>query len=250
MEFEEVREYLPGDDVRTIDWNVTARMNTPYIKRFQEERELTVMLLVDISASCDFGTHAQVKRDIMAEIAALLAFSAIKNHDKIGLILFSDEIELYVPPRHGTRHVLRLVREILARKPKKRGTNLKGALAFLGHVMKRATITFLISDFIAKDYENELKLTALRHDLIGIRVYDEYELGFPTIGLMDVVDLESGEKGLVDTASSEFRKLAEEELKKRFQAVSVLFKKVKAPLVDIDVEKDYFKPIQKVFSKR
>lgn len=250
MEFEEVREYLPGDDVRTIDWNVTARMNTPYIKRFQEERELTVMLMVDLSASSDFGTLGHTKRDVMAEIGALLAFSAIKNHDKIGLILFSEDIELYVPPRHGVRHVLRLIREILSREPKSKKTSLKKALSFLGHVMKRASITFLISDFLDKDYEKELKLTALKHDLIGIRVYDEREFSFPKAGLIHVVDLESGQEGMIDASSKEFRELVEKKLPKAFEATGALFKKVKAPLVDIDVEEDYLKPIGKVFSRR
>jgi uncharacterized protein (DUF58 family) len=247
IEFEEVREYLPGDEVRTIDWKVTARMNTPYIKRFREERELTVMLLVDLSASSDFGTEGHLKRDVMAEIGALLAFSAIKNHDKIGLILFTDRIELYVPPRKGIRHVLRLVREILARKPEGRGTNLKGALTYLGHMMKRTTITFLISDFLAADYYKELKLTALKNDLIGIRVYDEKERVFPDIGLIEMNDLETGKRGLVDTGSKAFQSYMKEEVQRRFVEVEKEFKRVRAPLVDVRLGTDYLKPMQKAF---
>lgn len=250
MEFEEVREYIPGDEVRTIDWNVTARMNTPFVKSFQEERELTVMLLVDISLSGEFGTGAKQKKEIIAEIGALLAFSAIRNNDRIGLILFSNQIELYVPPKKGVRHVLRLVREILAREPKGKGTNLKGALNFLGTVITRAAICFLISDFITEGYEKELRLTAKRHDLIGVKVYDKREISFPDVGLLTVQDLETGKESLIDTSSPAVQAAFNERSATRRQAVKQLFTKVGAPFIEIETADDYIKLIEKSFKTR
>lgn len=250
MEFEEVRDYLPGDDIRTIDWNVTARMNAPFIKTFKEERELTVMLLVDISRSSLYGTSNKSKKEIIAEIGALLAFSAIKNSDKIGLILFSDEIELYVPPKKGTRHVLRLIRELLAREAHGKGTNLKKALSFMGKVTNRSTICFLISDFITEGYENELKLTALRHDLIGIRVYDQKELSFPALGLAEITDLESGAKKIIDTGNLRFQKQFLENASLNTENIKKTFSRLGAPLIDIDCAQDYLKPIEKSFKSR
>lgn len=250
MEFEEVREYLPGDDVRTIDWNVTARMNTPYVKSFQEERELTVMLVVDVSRSTDFGTGPKLKKEIIAEVAALLAFSAIRNNDKIGLILFSSRIELYVPPKKGVTHVLRLVREILVREPTGDGTDMKGALTFLGNMLSRSAICFLISDFIAEGYDKELGLTSKKHDLIGIRIFDEKEQNFPSVGVVEVTDLESGKKALIDTSSKELIDNFNTKAKKSSLKVKKLFNKIGAPLIVIETRDDYIKMIEKTLKNR
>lgn len=247
MEFEEVREYVAGDDVRSIDWNVTARMQTPFVKTFREERELTVILLVDLSRSCQFGTSTKLKKEVIAEIGALLAFSAIKNNDKIGLILFSNQIELYVPPKKGVRHVLRLVREILVREPLGSKTDLKGALSFLGKMSPRSLICFLISDFIAEGYEKELRLTAEKHDLIGIRVFDDKEMAFPPFGLMNITDLETGKKGLIDTSSSSVQAHYQKTAQKRAERVKKLFISCGAGLIEIDTSQDYLKPLEKYF---
>ncbi len=192
LEFEDVREYEPGDEIRSIDWNVTARMQNAYVKNYREERELSVMLVVDVSASSHFGHASYLKSELITEIAALLAFSAIKNQDKVGLLLFSDQIELYLRPKKGSRHVLRIIRELLYFQPKQRGTDLQKALAFLGKVQRHQTVCFIISDFISGDFSHELQLTAKRHETIAIYVYDDYEIQFPNIGLIALQDLESG----------------------------------------------------------
>lgn len=249
MEFEEVREYVPGDEVRTIDWNVTARMQTPYVKTFKEERELTVMLLVDLSRSLQFGTTLKLKKEVIAEIGALLAFSAIKNSDKIGLILFSDRIELFVPPKKGVRHVLRLVRELLVREPVGSKTDIKGALTFLGKVLSRSSICFLLSDFIGNNFEKELRLTAKKHDLIGLRIFDDKEMTFPKFGLIEMTDLESGKKALVDTSSTAVQKHFHDSALKRAEATKKLFNGVGAPLIEINTSEDYLKPIERYFKK-
>lgn len=207
MEFHEVREYVPGDDIRSIDWNVTARMGHPFIKKYIEERELTVMLLVDISASHEFGSTHQMKKDLAAEIAAVLAFSAIQNNDRVGLILFTDQVELYIPPRKGIRHVLRVIREVLYFQPEHRLTRLLPALDFLNHVTNRKTVTFLISDFYFPDpYQRMLSATARRHDFISILVGDKREQAWPKIGLVEWEDAETGRRHLVDTSDSRIRR--------------------------------------------
>ena len=206
MEFQEVREYVPGDDIRAIDWNVTARMGHPFIKQFTEERELTVMLLVDISGSHLFGHTPQLKRDLSAEIAAVLAFSAIRNNDRVGLILFSNAIERYIPPRKGTTHVLRVIREVLSARPRHAGTHIQPALDFLNRVTTRRTVAFLISDFLNDGYERALRITAKRHDLIGVVVGDRREDSWPSVGLVDWMDAEDGRRFLVDTSSAATRK--------------------------------------------
>lgn len=194
LEFEEVREYVPGDDVRTIDWNVTARMNRPFIKSFREERQMTVLLLVDVSASCRFGSEERLKSELVAELAAALAFSAIKNQDKVGIILFSDQIELYIPPKQGPQHVLRLIREILAFKPKGNKTDLQMALRFFGRVQKRSALAFVISDFLSPpNYLHELKILKNRHDLVLFGISDPLERAFPPYSCVTVKDLETGE---------------------------------------------------------
>lgn len=207
MEFDEVREYVPGDDIRAIDWNVTARTGVPHIKKFVEEREMTVMLLVDISGSNDFGSASQLKRDLAAEVAAMLAFSATRNNDRIGLILFSDQVEKYIPPRKGTTaHILRMIREILYHIPQSRKTDARPALDFLNHTTTRKAVTFLISDFIfSENAEKPLKITARRHDLIAVAIADRHEQMWPKAGLIEWRDPESGGRILVDTSSTAVR---------------------------------------------
>ena len=207
MEFDEVREYFPGDDIRAIDWNVTARTGVPHIKKFVEEREMTVMLMVDISGSNDFGSTSQLKRDLAAEVAAMLAFSATRNNDRIGLLLFSDQVEKYIPPRKGARHVLRIIREVLTHKPESSGTDAAPALDFLNHTQSRKAVTFLISDFIFPiNCERPLKITARRHDLIAVAIGDNHERAWPQAGLIEWRDPESGQRILVDTSSAAVRR--------------------------------------------
>lgn len=203
--FEEVREYQPGDDVRTIDWNVTARMGHPYIKRFVEERELTLILMVDVSGSQKFGTHYQQKREVAAELAALLAFSAVSNNDKVGLVAFSDGVEKYLPPRKGTRHVLRLIRDILYFEPARPGTSLREGLDFLNRVQHRRAIVFLLSDFLDHGYERLLRRTGRHHDLVLVRIADAREQELPAAGLVELEDAETGRQQLVDTSSPAVR---------------------------------------------
>ncbi|WP_024769726.1 DUF58 domain-containing protein [Aquimarina macrocephali] len=205
MTFSEVRQYQFGDDVRNIDWNVTARYNEPYIKVFEEERELTMMLMVDVSGSQLFGTQEQFKKGIITEIAATLAFSATQNNDKIGLILFTDGIELYIPPKKGRSHVLRIIRELLEFEPKSKKTNITEALKFLSNVMKKKAIVFILSDFIADDYQHTLKIVGGKHDVTGIRVYDRREEEIPNLGMVQMEDEETGELLLVNTGSKKTR---------------------------------------------
>ncbi|MCK6555215.1 DUF58 domain-containing protein [Candidatus Binatia bacterium] len=206
MEFAEVRHYLPGDDVRTIDWNVTARTGVPHVKRFVEERELTVMLLVDASASTHFGTVRQLKSEMAAELAAVFAFSAITNNDKVGLVMFSDHIELSLRPKKGTRHVLRVIREVLSFKPRGRGTNIAAALEHLGHVSKRRCVTFVISDFLDPTARAALALANRRHDVVGVVLDDPSDSSLPDVGLIELEDAESGDRLMVDTGNARLRR--------------------------------------------
>ena len=205
MTYSEVRQYQFGDDVRTIDWNVTARYNEPFVKVFEEERELTMMLLVDVSGSELFGTTNQFKKELITEISATLAFSAMQNNDKVGLILFAEEVELFIPPKKGKSHVLRIIRELLEFKPNTSGTNLGGALKFLTNVMKKKAIVFVLSDFIADDYDNTLRIVGNKHDVTGIRVYDAKEEVIPNLGVVQMVDAETGDVRLVNTKSKKVR---------------------------------------------
>jgi uncharacterized protein (DUF58 family) len=211
MEFQEVREYIPGDEIRSIDWNVTARMGHPYVKKFREERELTVMLLVDISASHAFGSTPQMKKDLAAEIAAVLAFSAIQNNDRVGLVLFTDEVETYIPPKKGVAHVLRVIREVLYFQPRRKGTKIIPALDFLNRVTTRKTVCFLVSDFITReDLKRALSVTGKRHDLISVLVADRREESWPRVGLVEWQDAETGERTIVDTSDHRTRRLLAE----------------------------------------
>ncbi len=205
MTFSEVRQYQYGDDIRSIDWNVTARYNEPFVKVFEEERELTMVLMVDVSGSEFFGTKEQFKRDTITEISATLAFSAIQNNDKVGLLLFSDQVELFIPPKKGKPHVLRIIRELLEFKPKSKKTNIEQALRYLSNVMKKKAIVFILSDFMDDGYDNALKIVGRKHDVTGIRVYDQYEENLPKIGMVPMLDAESGATVLVDTGSKQVR---------------------------------------------
>ncbi len=251
MEFDEVREYVPGDDIRSIDWNVTARTGSPHIKKFVEEREMTVMLVVDISASHLFGSGVQMKRDLAAEVAAVLAFSAIRNNDRIGLILFAEEVEKYIPPKKGTRHVLRLVREMLSHKPQGKGTNAVPALDYLNHVSTRKNVTFLISDFMFSDnYEQLLKISARRHDLISVVIGDKREIAWPDIGIVNWHDAETGKKTLVDTSSRKVREKLGIEQTRRAETVDELHRKAGIDTIRLFAGEPYDKQFIKFFRQR
>lgn len=250
MEFEEVREYEPGDDVRSIDWNVTARMSRPFVKNFREERELTVMLVVDISASARFGSHGPSKKELIAEIGAVLAFSAIKNNDKVGLILFSDVVEKYLPPKKGVRHVLRVIRELLVDTPKGKGTSVIEALKFLQQVQRKRGVCFLISDFIVPPFSQAVNVAARRHDLIGLCITDPHELHFPSLGLIPVQDLETGELSLVDSSDPLVRQHMEKEVLERIESQKVSLEKAGAGFIDIRTNESYTESIRRYFSLR
>jgi len=250
MTFSEVREYQPGDDIRLIDWNVTARTGSPFIKIFEEERELTVYLIVDISASGEFGSNQQLKREFGAEIAAVLGFSAIKNNDKVGLILFSEDVEKYVVPKKGKSHVLRVVRELLYTDPKKSGTSIKKALDYLLKVAKRKSVIFLISDFLDDGYWSSLKVVNRKHDLIGIQLYDPAEISLPDLGLSKIEDPETGSAFWIDTSSKSSLKA----LKKRLEIDQIKFekesRKIGFDIIPISTDQDFVEPLLSLFKAR
>ena len=250
IEFEEVRPYQVGDDVRTIDWNVTARAGEPFVKLFREERELSVMLLVDLSASQDFGTNLQTKRELITELGATLAFSAIKNNDKVGLSLFTDQIEKAIPPRKGKRHVLRLIRELLYCQPIGRGTHLKSPLDHLNRTASQRTVVFLISDFQDAGFEKTLRVTRKKHDVIPVMVSDQRELELPNVGLLRLRDPESGRMVTVDTASrrhrAAFQKLQVAEAEKR----DAVFRRLKMNPIRVATGEDYVEPLKRFFHRR
>ena len=250
MAFSEVRQYQPGDDVRFIDWNVSARMNDTYVKVFTEEREMTVMLLVDLSASERFGSTEKPKIETVAEVAALLAFSAIKNNDRVGLILFTDRVERFVPPKKGRSHVMRVVTEILNANPQGEGTDLGVALDLLGGIGKRRTVAFLISDFIADQYEKPLKVVSAKHDLIPIQIVDPREEELPDVGLALVEDLETGELVEVDTSDLDVRaEYARETLRQR-AAREHLFRRLQLDHVTVSTDRDFVRPLTELFRLR
>ena len=250
MEFEEVREYEAGDDVRTIDWNVTARAGKPFVKRFREERELTVMLVVDISKSQGFGTDSQLKRDLVAEVCATLAFSAIQNNDKIGLIAFSDRIERYVPPKKGTSHVLRVVRELLAQEAKGKGTDVAAALDYLNHVVTRKAVVFVVSDFQASGYERALRIARRRHDIIPITTTDRREVELPNVRYIDLVDGETGELITVDTSSRAFREEYRQRAQNAMETRKRDFRPMKIDSIDLFTGHSFVEPLQRFFHVR
>ena len=251
MEFAEVREYQFGDDVRDIDWNVTARLHRPYVKVFEEERELTVMLLVDVSGSLDFGTASQTKRDMATEIAATLAFSAIQNNDKIGVIFFSDRIEKYIPPKKGRKHILYIIREMLDFHPVSHKTDIAAATAYLTRVMKRRCTTFVISDFYDdKDCEKEMEIANRKHDMVAIQVYDQRAKTLPDIGLLKVRDAETGHEMYIDTSSKKLRRAHTAYWLKREEQLATTFAKSKVDWVSIATNDDFAKSLILLFKKR
>ncbi len=250
MEFAEVREYQIGDDIRNIDWNVTARSEHPYVKVFDEERELTVMLIVDVSSSGNFGTTSQMKGEVAAELCAVLAFSAIKNNDKVGLMIFSDKIEKFIPPRKGKKHVLRVIREILYFKPEDSRTNLNVALEYLSRVIKRRSIVFLISDFLTEEYEKSLQIANKKHDIIAIDIIDPREVEIPSVGLLELEDAETGETIMVDTSNPEVRSSFFSQSKEERETREKFFKSIGVDNINIYTDKSYVEPITKFFRMR
>ncbi len=248
--FDEVREYQVGDEIRTIDWNVTARMGQTYIKKYVEERELVMMLVVDMSASTSFGSIAETKAEIAAEIAALLAFSAIKNNDKVGLICFTDTVEHFVAPRKGKRHVLRVVRDILHFQPKQPGTNIETALAFVDRVLKPHSVVFLISDFKDSGYEKQLRLSSKRHSLIAITLQDRREVELPDVGLIELEDAESGERVVIDTRAAEARHLYTELNRRADTERQQVFRANQVDSIHIRTDESYVKPLIQFFRQR
>ncbi|MEE1899034.1 DUF58 domain-containing protein [Flavobacterium rakeshii] len=250
MTFSEVRQYQFGDDVRAIDWNVTARYNEPYIKVFEEERELTMMLMADVSGSESFGTKNQFKREIVTEIAATMAFSATQNNDKIGLILFSDEIELFIPPKKGKSHVLRIIRELIEFQPKSKKTDVSQALKFLSGVLKKKAIVFLISDFMSANYEHNLKIAAKRHDITGVRVYDQREEKIPNLGLVNMTDAETGQTMLVNTGSKQVRLEYEKYYQGKVKYFNETFSRCGAGSLSTRVDESYVTKLLGYFKSR
>ena len=251
MEFEDVREYQPGDEVRSIDWNVTARMGRPFIKRFVEERELTVLFMVDLSGSGSFGSTTQTKNEIAAELCALLAFSAIKNNDKVGLLVFTDVVELFIPPKKGLTHVLRLIRELLSFTPRRDAqTNIQEALAYLGKVLRKKAILFLVSDFLETDFEKEMRIMAKRHDLIAVSVTDPREVAMPNVGLLELEDAETGELILIDTGDPAVRRRFEKHGAEDAEKLKRLFRSMAVDQIDIRTDQDYVRKIMRFFLER
>lgn len=251
MAFSEVREYQYGDDIRDIDWNVTARFNKPFIKVFEEERELTVMLLIDVSGSLEFGTVKQMKKDMITEIAATLAFSAIQNNDKIGVIFFSDRIEKFIPPKKGRKHILYIIRELIDFKPESRRTDIKLAVEYLTNVLKKRCTAFMLSDFIDQtDFRNAMTIANRKHDLVAIQVYDKRIEELPSIGLMKVKDAETGHEQWIDTSSAAVRKAQRDWWMKRKSILQETFTKSNVDAVSIRTDQDYVKALLNLFAKR
>ena len=250
MAFSEVREYQPGDDIRSIDWNVTARYNSPFVKVFEEEREMTVMLLIDVSASGNFGTQEQFKRELATELAAILAFSAINNNDKVGVIFFTDKVEQFIPPKKGKSHILRIIREVLAFEPTRKGTDIVGALEYFSAVIKKRSICFILSDFMSKEFDRPLKIASKKHDLVALRIHDIREDTLPNVGLVPMQDAETEKMLFVDTSS---KKVRDNFAKNRAQATAKLRKLFPASgvdLIDITTGTDYVKPLINFFKNR
>jgi uncharacterized protein (DUF58 family) len=250
MEFDEVREYQPGDDIRTIDWNVTARTGGAHVKRYAEEREMTAVLLVDLSLSGRFGSTHQLKVDLATEISAVLAFSAIKNNDKIGLLIFTDHVEQYIPAKKGKQHVLRVIRELLSFEPRAGGTNLAGALEFLNKVLKRKAVIFLVSDFIDTHFERDLALTRSRHDLIPVRISDPRESTLPDVGLIELEDAETGERVLVDTRRRKIRDAFAAEGRDEYESLSGLLRSMGVDSLEVSTDRPYMKDLLGFFRRR
>jgi uncharacterized protein (DUF58 family) len=250
MSFSEVRNYQYGDDVRNIDWNVTARTGDPHIKIFEEERELTVMLLIDWSGSSFFGTTNQMKNELLTELSAVLAFSAINNNDKVGVLFFTDRIEKFIPPKKGKQHILRIIREMLNFEPEGKGTDVGMALEYLNNLIKKRSITFLLSDFMTKGYETPLRIAARRHDVIGMHLYDQREAELPNVGLIRALDGETGKVGWIDTAIPEVRKAYADNFSQNLNYFQNVFRKTGADTVSIRTDEKYVNALLRFFKKR
>lgn len=253
MEFAEVREYVPGDEIRAIDWNVTARQGHPFVKKFTEERELTVLLAVDASASGDFGTQSEMKGEIMATLSALLAFSAIQNNDRVGLLIFTSTVERFIPPQKGRKHVLRVIRELLYHKPRERGTDVAGAIAHASRLLRHRAVVFLVSDFAAPDFEKPLRLLQRRHDAVAVKVADPRERELPDAGFLELEDPETGEVAVVDTGSRAFRAAYAARKRDEARALEAMFRRTGTDAVDILIGRDYdetVRPLIHYFRKR
>ena len=250
MAFSEVREYQYGDDIRTIDWNVTARFNHPFVKIFDEERELTVMLIIDVSASNEFGTKTQFKQKLITEISAVLAFSAIQNNDKVGVIFFSNKIEKFIPPKKGTSHILRIIRELIDFKPENKETDIAEALRYFTNVIKKRCTAFLISDFQDKDFDNAIKIANRKHDLIAIKIFDEREMEIPDLGLIKVKNAETGKTSWIDTSDPKLRKNHRKWVFQKEKYLDDLFIKSGMDVAKVRTDQDYVKPLVNLFKKR
>jgi uncharacterized protein (DUF58 family) len=250
MSFSEVREYQMGDDIRTIDWNVTARFNHPYVKIFEEERELTLMLLVDVSGSENFGTRKQLKEDMITELCAVLAFSGLQNNDKIGVIFFTDIIEKFIPPKKGKSHILRIIRELLEFEPKNRKTDITQALRYFTNVIKKRSIAFMISDFMDGDFTDAMKIASRKHDLIALRIYDKREKELPNVGLLKTIDPESGDITWMNTSNKKVRIAYAEAINAKEKILSDIFKRSGVDTVSIATDESYMAPLSNLFKKR
>ncbi len=250
MDFSEVREYSIGDDVRTIDWNVTARMNRPYVKVFEEERELTVMLMVDASSSGEFGTVHQMKGEIAIEICALLAFSAIKNNDKVGLIIFTDKVEKFVPPKKGKTHVLRVIRELFYHEPQSSKTDIREALEYLNRIANRRSVVFLVSDFMSEGFEKALQIVNKKHDMVAITIRDPREISLPNVGFIELEDAETGEVFLLDTSDPSIRENFSQQSSRKQEELEKLFKSMSVDHVAISTDRPYVDPLIRFFRMR
>ena len=250
MEFAEVREYAPGDDIRSIDWNVTARLGAPFVKKFIEERELTVMLVVDLSASGDFGSTTQLKRELATEVCSILAFSAVRNNDKVGCVLFTDEVELFVPPQKGRQHALRVIRELLYFKPEGRGTDIGAGLQFVAQALKRKAVVFLVSDFLDPGFETPLAVVSRRHDVVPITITDAREETLPRAGLVELVDAETGRQTVVDSSSAEVRERFERRARMVRQWRERIFRRQALDVIDLRTDTSYVLPLMTFFKRR
>lgn len=250
MAFSEVREYAMGDEIRTIDWNVTARFNEPFVKVFEEERELTVMLLVDVSASEMFGTKNQIKRETITELCAVLAFSAVSNNDRIGLILFSEGIEMFIPPKKGKSHILRIIRELINYEPKNTGTDIAEALKYFTKMVKKKSIAFVLSDFVAEDFSDAIKIASRKHDVVALKVKDKAEFNIPNIGIAQFKDLETGEAKWINTSLRYVRNKYEKAAAEKEEEIRQLFRRSKTDYCEIFTDEGYIKPLMNLFKNR
>lgn len=250
MAFSEVREYQYGDDIRSIDWNVTARFNHPYIKIFEEERELTVMLLIDASGSREFGSRSMLKKNMITEIAAVLAFSAIHNNDKIGVIFFTNKVEKYISPQKGRKHILHVIRELINFQPENKNTDLSEPLRYLTNVIKKRCTAFILSDFIAPDFEKPLRIAGSKHDIAALEIYDKREIGIPDVGMLKLIDAESGYEKIIDTSNKRIRDMYADRWEKRHQKALEVFSKCGVDTTMISTDEDYVKPLIKLFKLR